>query len=163
MKTKKLGMAICALVTAGALAGCTTMSQNETTGTVLGGVAGAVAGSQFGKGSGNKAMTAIGAILGATVGREIGRAMDVTSRQRQEASFTQALETTPPGGQITWENPDNSGGPAHGSTTITRQGRNTNGRTCREFIQEVNIGGRSEQAYGIACRDANGDWQIQAS
>ena len=146
-------------LTIAVLAGCATMSENETAGTVLGGVAGAVVGNQFGKGSGKTAATALGAIIGATAGRNIGKSLDNTSQARAGAAAEQALESAAVGETITWENPDNGDGPARGSATVTRQGTGTAGRTCREFQQTVTIGGREEQSYGTACRDANGDWK----
>ena len=152
------GLLVAALGTT--LAGCGGMSENETAGTIIGGVAGAVVGNQFGKGSGKTAATALGAIIGATVGRNVGKSLDATSRQRAGAATEQALETADVGESITWENPTNEGGPAQGSATITRQGADSDGRTCREFQQTVIIGGREEQSYGTACRDENGDWKI---
>ena len=142
------------------LTGCATMSESETAGTVLGGVAGAVVGNQFGKGSGNTVATALGAIIGATAGRNIGRHLDETSRTRAGAAAEQALETAAVGESITWENSANESGAAHGSATVTRQGTDSEGRTCREFQQTVTIGGRQEQSYGTACRDQNGDWRL---
>ena len=144
----------------GAIAGCAPMSENETAGTIIGGVAGAVVGNTFGKGSGRHAATALGAVIGATVGRNIGRSLDETSRLRAGEATEQALETADIGESITWENPANEGGPAHGTATVTRQGADREGRTCREFQQTVTIGGRQEQSYGTACRDENGDWEI---
>ena len=145
---------------AAATSGCSDMGDHETAGTILGGIAGAVVGNKFGKGGGNTAATAVGAVIGATVGRNIGKSLDETSRQRASAAAEQALDTASVGEAITWENPDNSGGPAHGSATVTRQGADSEGRTCREFQQTVTIGGRQEQSYGTACRDENGDWKI---
>ena len=145
------------------LSGCATMSENETAGTILGGVAGAVVGNKFGKGSGKTAATALGAVIGATVGRNIGQSLDATSRQRAGAAAEQALETADVGESITWENLSNEGGPAHGSATVTRQGADSEGRTCREFQQTVTIAGREEQSYGTACRDDNGNWKIVSS
>ena len=142
------------------LAGCSGMSENETTGTLLGGAAGAVIGNQFGKGGGKTAATAIGAILGATVGREIGASLDETSRRRAGAATHRALETADVGTGITWENPANAGAPASGTTVITRQGADQKGRTCREFQQTVTIGGEEVRSYGTACRDGNGDWML---
>lgn len=142
------------------LAGCSGMSENETTGTLLGGAAGAVIGNQFGKGSGKTAATAIGAILGATVGREIGASLDETSRRRAGEATHRALETADVGAGITWDNPANAGAPARGETVITRQGADQQGRTCGEFQQTVTIGGEEVQSYGTACRDGNGDWKL---
>ena len=155
------GLLIAALGTA--TSGCGGMGENEAAGSILGGVAGAVVGNQFGKGDGKTAATALGAVVGAMVGGNIGRSLDATSRQRAGAAAEHALETADVGEAITWENPNNAGGPAYGSATVTRQGADSEGRTCREFQQTVIIGGREEQSYGTACRDDNGDWKIVTS
>ena len=155
------GLLIAALGTA--LSGCGGMGENETAGSIIGGVAGAVVGNQFGSGDGKTAATAVGAVIGAMVGGNIGRSLDETSRQRAGAAAHEALETAEIDEPIRWENPDNAGGPAHGSATVTRQGATSDGRTCREFRQTVIIGGREEQSYGTACRDDNGDWKIVTS
>ena len=153
---------IAATVAAAALvSGCATMSENETAGTILGGGAGPVVGNQFGKGSGKTVATALGAIIGATAGRNIGKSLDQTSQARAGAAAEQALDTAAVGETITWENPVNADGPARGSATVTRQGTDSDGRTCREFQQTVTIGGREEQSYGTACRDENGDWKLK--
>ena len=146
-----------------ATSGCGGMGENETAGSIIGGAAGAVVGNQFGKGGGKTAATALGAVVGAMVGGNIGRSLDETSRQRAGTATQQALETAAIGDSITWENSDNSGGPAYGSATVTRQGADSEGRTCREFQQTVTIGRRQEQSYGTACRDAHGDWKIVSS
>ena len=157
----RAGLLVAALGTA--LSGCGGMSENETAGTVIGGVAGAVVGNKFGKGSGKTAATALGAVIGANVGRSIGKSLDETSRRQAGSATQEALNTASVGESITWENPANEGGPAHGSATVTRQGTDGAGRTCREFQQTVSVGGRQEQSYGTACRDDNGDWKIVSS
>ena len=152
---------VCAAFSLAALlAACGGMTQNESTGTLIGGAAGAVLGNQFGKGGGRTAATAIGAILGATVGREIGASLDDNSRHQAVETTHQALETADVGSSISWDNPANTGAPAQGSTLITRQGADQQGRTCREFQQTVTIGGKEVQSYGTACRDDNGDWEL---
>ena len=37
---------------------------------------------------------------------------------------------------------------------------NYRGELCREFQMEVNIGGRYELAWGVACRDQRGYWKL---
>ncbi len=152
---------VVALAVAGlvSLSGCN-MTQNETTGTILGGVAGAVIGNKFGKGSGNTAATALGAVIGASIGREIGSSLDANSRRQADNATRTALDTARVGRSITWENPNNTGGAAQGRVRIVRQGKDTRGKTCREYNHTVMIGNREEQAYGTACRDSNGDWKI---
>jgi surface antigen len=41
-----------------------------------------------------------------------------------------------------------------------REGTSESGKYCREFQQTVTIGGKTEQAYGTACRQPDGSWQI---
>ena len=152
-------LAACAAVVLALVAsGC--MSQRETMGTVIGGVAGGVVGNQFGGGTGKTIATALGAVIGATVGNRLGASMDQTSKNAAGMAAQQALDGPTDAGPITWSNPANEGGAAQGQVAITREGRNKDGRTCREYLQEVTIGGRTEQVYGTACRDANGDWEL---
>lgn len=51
-------------------------------------------------------------------------------------------------------------GPAHGSVVATREGWTDTGIYCREFQQTVQIGGQLEQAYGTACMQPDGSWQV---
>lgn len=161
---RRRAIAVCAVCSMAVwAAGCSGISQNETTGTILGGATGALLGSHFGKGDGRTAATAIGAIIGASVGREVGASLDDTSRHQAVQAAHRALDTADIGSGITWENPANTGAPARGSTVITRQGVDLQGRTCREFQQTVTIGGKEAHSYGTACRDGNGDWKLVSS
>lgn len=49
---------------------------------------------------------------------------------------------------------------ASGAVSVLRDGYSTRGRYCREFQQQVTIGGRSERAYGTACQQPDGSWQV---
>jgi len=31
---------------------------------------------------------------------------------------------------------------------------------CREFQVRANVGGRDEEVYGTACREADGSWRV---
>jgi len=44
--------------------------------------------------------------------------------------------------------------------TPVRDGYSESGSYCREFQQTVSIGGKNEQAYGVACRQPDGSWRI---
>ncbi len=130
--------------------------QKETAGTLLGGVAGAIAGASVGKGSGRIVATATGTLLGAFIGNQIGVSLDRADRLAHEQSYNKALETQTSGTKVTWNNPDsgNSGSITPLKTYETAAG------PCREFTQEVTIGGQTETAYGTACRQADGSWKI---
>lgn len=141
-----------------ALAACdSTGGQKQTIGTVLGGVGGAVAGSQIGGGTGRIVAVAAGTMLGALLGSEIGRSLDKADHAAAQRTTQQALETAPSGSSSTWRNPDSG---HYGTVTPTRTYESTQGQPCREFQQTVTVGGKTEQAYGTACRQADGSWKI---
>jgi hypothetical protein len=81
---------------------------------------------------------------------------NLNEQQQREHEAAQVRATTAPiGEKIIWRD-----GNTTGSVTATREGTSTRGRYCREFQQEVTIGGRTEQAYGTACRQADGSWEV---
>ncbi|MGB5473249.1 MAG: hypothetical protein WBQ78_07215 [Gammaproteobacteria bacterium] len=76
--------------------------------------------------------------------------------QQREYEAAQISATTAPLGEpIIWEN-----GGASGAVIATREGTTPSGRYCREFQQNVAIGGRREEAYGTACRNPDGSWEV---
>lgn len=78
---------------------------------------------------------------------------EAQERAHEEAQIR--ATTAPIGETIIWAQ---SG--ASGSVTATREGTSTSGRYCREFQQQVSIGGHSERAYGTACRQPDGSWEV---
>jgi hypothetical protein len=76
-------------------------------------------------------------------------------QQRAHEAAQIAATTAPIGERIIW-----SEGGASGAVIATQEGTSTAGRYCREFLQEVSIGGRTEQAYGTACRNPDGSWEV---
>jgi surface antigen len=144
-------------VAASMLSACAGMGEKETAGTLIGAGAGAVVGSQVGGGGGRVVGTAVGTLLGALVGGEIGRSMDHADQMAAQQAYNQA-QTAPIGQPITWDNPDNG---HYGAVTPVREGtHDQTGEYCREFQQSVTIGGRREDAYGIACQQPDGSWRI---
>lgn len=128
-------------------------------GTIIGGVVGAVVGSQIGKGNGQLAAVGVGTLIGALVGNDIGRSMDAVDRTYATRAVNRALETTPTCTTITWENPQTGN---YGTVTPTHTYEPSPGRYCREFQQQVVIGGTLQDAYGTACRQPDGSWEIVA-
>jgi surface antigen len=134
--------------------------QNAGTKQNVGGLAGAVGGgllgSQVGSGSGQMWATGAGVLLGALVGSEIGKSLDradmAYANRAQQRSYA-----APVGETISWNNPESGN---YGTYTPTREGRSTSGRYCREYNQTINVGGRQQQAYGQACQQPDGSWQI---
>jgi len=49
----------------------------------------------------------------------------------------------------------------YGSVTPTREGyQPSSGAYCREYQQEIVVGGRVERGYGKACRQPDGSWKV---
>lgn len=150
---RKTGISIL-LAGAVGLSGCTTyQGQNEQAGMVIGGVLGGVLGSQVGGGRGRTAAIIAGTMAGAAIGGNIGRTMDEVDRMKT----AQTLENVRTGVPARWQNPDT--GNAY-TVTPTRTYETAAG-PCREYTIDAQIGGRTEQVYGTACRQADGSWQVQ--
>lgn len=155
---------LAATVTPLLLAGCAStgdpredsIRNEEMAGQIIGGIIGGVVGRQFGDGRGRTAMTVLGATAGAMIGGNIARNRAV-SRWEQEAAY-RAFEHTPSGQPVEWRDPDSRN---YGSYTPQRTYRTTQGTYCREYSQFVVIDGREERAYGTACRQPDGTWQIR--
>lgn len=139
-----------------ALGACTEGGEKENIGTILGGVGGAVAGAQFGGGTGRIAATAAGTLLGAFLGREVGKSLDRADMAAAQQAQSRA-HTAPIGDKITWNNPDTG---HSGTVTPVRQGTDSSGNYCREYQSTVTISGKTEQAYGTACRQPDGTWKV---
>lgn len=125
-------------------------------GTVMGAAGGAAAGSQFGKGSGNVAMIALGTLAGAALGNSLGGSLDKIDQQYATRTTQTTLETAPTGQATSWRNPDSGNS---GTITPTRT-YTMGGMNCREYTQTIVVDGKSQRAYGKACRQNDGTWQI---
>ncbi len=139
------------------LSGCATYHppNKETQATVAGGVIGGVLGSTIGDGRGQVWAAATGTLIGALVGAHVGRQLDELDRRR--AGYT--LETARTGTSKGWVNPDSG---TEYRVTPTRTYDSGYGTPCREFTMDAEVGGRVEQVYGTACRQADGSWKMQA-
>ena len=126
-------------------------------GTVGGAIAGGLAGSAIGTGSGRLVAVGIGTLLGSMAGGEVGRSLDRADRLYLERTTGHALEYGPSGTAQTWRNPDNG---HYGAVTPKPAYQTPQGQYCREYQQTITVGGRTEQAYGTACREADGSWRI---
>ncbi len=148
------------------LSGCVTSGNTASAGggnkallgMLLGGAGGGFLGSKIGKGKGRLAATAAGALLGALMGNSIGQSLDNADRMSANTATRTAIARAPVGQQIQWSNP-NTGN--YGRVMTTREGfQPRTNRYCREYQQEVTVGGRTQQAYGVACRQPDGSWEI---
>lgn len=138
------------------LQGC--VSSKQGAGTLIGGgVGGLLAAAAIGKGKGKYVAGAAGALVGMIAGNQIGKAMDENDKRIAELASQKALETAPSGNSVEWKNPDSG---HSGNITPTQTFKNHEGKYCREYTEIINIDGQDEQAYGKACRQPDGHWEI---
>ncbi len=83
--------------------------------------------------------------------------LDNLNDQQQRAHEMALYDATsaPLGETIYWRD-----GNASGSVTPIEDGTSSSGRYCREFQNEVAIGGKRESLYGTACQNSDGSWEI---
>ena len=161
MKTRKTvsRMKIVALVAASALTlgACEHYGQKEAGGTLIGAGLGGLLGSQFGHGTGKLVATGLGVAAGGLLGNHIGRSLD-RADQAYLYRASERAQTAPVGETITWNNPQSGN---YGSVTPTREGyQPSTGAYCREYQQEIVVGGKRQQGYGQACRQPDGSWKV---
>ncbi len=155
MKKLILATAVSSLL----LTGCAGTYSKQDTGTVIGALAGGALAYGLGQNSSNKELWTVAGIgLGGMLGNNIGAQLDERDRLLMGQTFQQALEKAPNNTVSQWQNP-NTGNSGTITPTVTHT--TSNGTPCREFTQTVYIGGQPQQAYGTACRQADGSWRIQ--
>jgi len=159
-KSKSIPLAVSGAM-ALSLAGCGTSSNEvfskENVGTVVGGIVGVAIGSQIGGGTGRIIAGVAGGLIGALVGREIGKSLSRSDRAAAERAQQQA-HATPVGQTVSWSNPETG---HHGTVTPVAEARNAGGQRCRDYRGTITVDGKSEQATGYACQQADGTWKFQ--
>ena len=141
-----------------ALVGCANpdLGPKQTVGALVGAGTGAFIGSHIGHGSGRLVATSVGTLLGAFVGNEAGKSLDRADRLYASRAEYEALEYAPAGSATPWRNPDTG---HYGSVTPIETYETAAGQYCREFQHQAQIGGRTRDVYGTACRSPDGQWQ----
>lgn len=130
--------------------GCVT--SREQSGALTGAAVGAAIGSTIGKGHNRAFAVWLGAVVGANIGSTMGRYMDEQDRLRT----VNVLETQRTHTPTTWVNPD-----TRNTYTVTPTRTYTMAEgPCREFTLDAQIGGKTEQIYGTACRQSDGSWKV---
>jgi len=129
----------------------------EQVGAITGMVVGGALANDMAEGSKNEGFaTILGAFIGGVMGQSIGAQLDDLDRQMAKAAYSDALEYNRSDVATDWVNPDSGNS---GSFTPTRT-YTMSGRYCREYTQEINIGGQKQTGYGTACRQPDGSWEI---
>lgn len=138
------------------LLGACEFGPKQTIGAGLGGIGGGVIGSTIGKGSGRTAAIIAGTLIGGLIGSEVGASMDRTDRMLAARTTQSALETAKTNTAVAWSNPDNG----NSGTIVPTRTFQQSGQYCREYQQTVIVGGQKQSAYGTACRQPDGSWQV---
>ncbi len=124
--------------------------------TVIGGVVGAIAGGQFGDGRGKVIASIGGGLLGAYIGNRVENHLTEHDKLKYRVAELEANKA-PIGETVEWYNPESGN---QGTITPVREGETASGRYCREYQQTITIGGKLEEAYGQACQQPDGSWEI---
>jgi len=152
--------AIALMLVGGMLSSCTNeagqANKQQLVG-LAGAIGGGVIGSNVGKGKGRTAGIIGGTIIGGLIGSEVGKSLDKADIAYHNRAQQQAFEYNKAGASSTWKNPDTG---ASGAITPTKTFEK-NGNYCREYTQNISVGGKAEKAYGTACRQPDGSWEIQ--
>ncbi len=123
---------------------------SQAVGTVIGAILGGVIGADQGRGAGP---VIGGALIGAVLGGALGHAVDASNW----ACVGDVLEYAPNHHPVSWQ--DTRSGYGYEVTPV-RTYEPHPGRYCREYQTVITIGGRAEDAYGTACRQPDGSWEI---
>lgn len=156
MKKLILPVVLMGTIALGACQGMQNAGTKETVGTAVGAVAGGFAGSKIGGGSGQLWATGVGTLLGAWLGNEVGSSLDKAdiayAKQAEQKAYS-----APIGQTVSWNNPQSGN---YGTVTPIRDGSTASGDYCREYEQTIYVDGRAETGVGVACKRANGTWDI---
>lgn len=140
---------------------CTTLAgtTRENPKAVLGSLGGAAAGAGIAAIAGGSAGWIVAsALAGGLLGGAIGHHLDNKDKQMAAEAAARAFESNRTGQAAAWKNPDSGNS---GTVTPTKTYQAASGGYCREYRQEVIVGGEKQQAYGTACRQPDGSWEIQ--
>jgi len=139
------------------LSGCASAQNNPKT--TIGALGGAAAGGLIGSAAGGGgAGIAAGVILGGLLGGAVGNALDQRDKDLAMKQAQLSLENAQSGQSSGWRNPDTG---HSGTFTPTRTYQTPSGQYCREYQQEIIVGGERQQSHGTACRMPDGTWQVQ--
>lgn len=121
-------------------------------GVVGGAAAGALIGQMIGH---NTEATLIGMAVGTMLGYIVGNEMDKYDRQELNHVYERGVS----GSTTSWINPDS--GNRYSVTPQPAYSSPQGTQPCRKAEIKAIIDGKEESTYTTACRDANGQWQLQ--
>jgi surface antigen len=148
--TPRTVLAIGAL--AGLLAACGETSSKQG----LGSVAGTLSGGLIGSSTPQKPPSPGAApLLAAWAGSALGARLDETDRQLASEAEYEALESLAAGASRDWRNPASG----HRGSVSPGPAYSVNQYTCRDYVDQITVDGRSETVRSTACRQPDGSWR----
>ena len=105
----------------------------------------------------NSAFATLGTIGGGAAGYYTTRALMESDLAAYERSAQKGLKETSDGQVVDWQNPDTGNS---GIFRPIRSFRLADGRDCRQYRTTVSFDKTVHSGDGMACRNANGQWEI---
>ena len=153
---RSVGVVLLLVISVTGLTGCATVESNPKT--TVGAFGGAAFGGLIAAAAGGGGVAIAGAVIGgALLGALGGNMLDQRDKRLAAEAQHRALESGPTGQAVPWTNPDTG----HQGTVTPVRTDQSGDSYCREFQSDVIIGGKSEKAYGTACRQPDGSWKVQ--
>jgi surface antigen len=122
----------------------------------MGAAGGAAGGALIGQAIGhNTEATLIGAAIGSMLGYMLGNEMDKYDREQLNHVYERGVS----GQSNSWHNPDT--GNQYRVTPQPAYSNPVTNRPCRQAKIKAVIDGKTQTTYTTACRDNNGNWQLQ--
>ena len=137
---------------AGLLAGCGETTSKQS----LGSVAGTLSGGLIGSSASPKASSPGAApLLAAWAGSAVGARLDDNDRRLVSEAEYEALESTAAGASREWRNPATG----HRGSVSPGPAYSVNQYTCRDYVDQISVDGKSETIRSTACRQPDGSWR----
>nr|WP_027485978.1 membrane protein [Allorhizobium undicola] len=108
-------------------------------------------GGLFGPRKENRSAVYLAALQGGIVSRS-GASLSKGETQRALEAEYRALETSPSGQAVTWEDDDVSG------KVVAAAPYQVGNQNCRQYTHGVSVKARTFEAKGAACRNEDGTW-----
>jgi surface antigen len=136
----------------GLLAACADSGPKSNFGSVAGTLSGGLIGS-----SSRAAEPAPGAapLLAAWTGSAAGARLDDADRRLVSQAEYDALESTAAGASREWRNPANG----HRGSVSPGPAYSVNQYTCRDYVDQITVDGRTDTVRATACRQPDGSWR----
>lgn len=149
------------LLAAGSLAGLLCACADTSSKSGLGSMAGSLTGGLIGSSSAATARPAkplspaAAPLLAAWAGSPAGARLDDGDRHLAAETEYEALESTAAGAAREWHNPATG----HRGSVTPGSAYSVNQYTCRDYVDQVTVDGRTETLRSTACRQPDASWR----